>query len=69
VAPQLYGLVSGGEADPDIVVLTVRVEEAEYWDAPANSLVRNFRILKRAMKGGVGQIGEHERLTDLSRSA
>jgi general stress protein 26 len=67
--PSFAAWFPGGEADPEIVVLTVRVEEAEYWDAPANSLVRNFLILKRAMTGGVGQVGEHERLSALTRPA
>lgn len=58
-----------GENDPEIAVLTVRVEEAEYWDAPASSIVRNFRILKRAVSGGHGKVGDHERLSVTPRAS
>jgi general stress protein 26 len=59
----------GGKDDPEIAVLTVRVQEAEYWDAPSNSLVRNFQILKRAVTGGKSSVGEHERLSVTPRAS
>ncbi len=55
--PSFTAWFPGGETDPEITVLTVRVEEAEYWDAPSSALVRNFQILKRAVTGGKGQVG------------
>lgn len=67
--PSFTAWFPGGEADPEITVLTVRVEEAEYWDAPASSLVRNFQILKRAVTGGKGSVGEHEKLSVTPRAS
>ena len=67
--PSFSAWFPGGETDPEITVLTVRVEEAEYWDAPASSLVRNFRILKRAVSGGQGKVGDHERLSVTPRAS
>ncbi len=64
--PSFKAWFAGGETDPEISVLTVRVEEAEYWDAPASSLVRNFRILKRAIAGNEEKVGDHERLPIVS---
>ena len=64
--PSFKAWFAGGETDPEISVLTVRVEEAEYWDAPASSLVRNFRILRRAIGGSEEKVGDHERLPVVS---
>jgi general stress protein 26 len=51
-----------GEQDPDITILKVDVESAEYWEAPANALVRNFQILRKAVSGGSAKVGEHEKI-------
>jgi general stress protein 26 len=52
-----------GVKDPEIRVLRVHVESAEYWEAPASAIVRYFRILKRAATHGESKVGEHEKLT------
>jgi len=57
-----------GEDDPEITVLRVVVEQAEYWEAPANAILRNFQILRAAVTGGETKVGEHDRVT-LDRSA
>ncbi len=67
--PTFTAWFPGGEGDPEITVLTVRVEQAEYWDAPSSSLVRNFQILKRAVTGGKGSVGDHERLAVTPRAS
>ena len=67
--PSFKAWFPGGETDPEITLLTVHVEDAEYWDAPASSAVRNFRILKRALSGGTGKVGEHERLSVAPRTS
>ncbi len=53
----------GGKDDPEIRVLRVRVEHAEYWEAPANALLRNVKILARAVTGGKTPVGEHAAVT------
>lgn len=60
--PSFKAWFPNGEADPEIRVLTVRVEEAEYWDAPSSAIVRNIRILERALRGGEGKVAEHARV-------
>jgi len=52
----------GGKDDPEITVLRVDVEEAEYWDAPANAVVRNVKMLTAALTGGKNNVGEHEKV-------
>jgi general stress protein 26 len=66
--PMFKAWFPGGEDDPEIAVLKVTVDEAEYWEAPSNALVRNYRIMKRALTHGQSKVGEHETLT-LHKSA
>jgi general stress protein 26 len=57
-----------GEDDPEITLLKVTVEDAEYWDAPSNAIVRNYQILRAAVTRGSSPVGEHARV-ELDRSA
>ena len=52
-----------GKEDPEITVIKVQVEEAEYWEAPPNAIVRNVKILSAAITGGKVSVGEHEKVT------
>ena len=52
-----------GASDPEIRVLRIRVEQAEYWDAPASALVRKVQVLARAATGGRTNVGEHARVS------
>ncbi len=52
-----------GKDDPEITVIKVQVEEAEYWEAPPNAIVRNVKILSAAITGGKVSVGEHEKVT------
>jgi general stress protein 26 len=61
--PMFKAWFPGGEDDPEIAVLKVTVDEAEYWEAPSSALVRNYRIMKRALTHGQSKVGEHEKLT------
>jgi len=47
-----------GLDDPDLGLLEVTVEEAEYWDVPANRMQRLFG-LTASSAGEPGQPGEH----------
>ncbi len=51
-----------GKDDPEIAVLRVQVVEAEYWEAPASAVVRNFKIMKAAVTGDHSNVGEHQKL-------
>ncbi len=67
--PTFKAWFPNGVDDPDITVLTVRVEEAEYWDAPSSALIRNFRILERAVRGGEGKVSDHARMPVLPKAS
>ena len=52
-----------GEDDPAITVIRVNVEHAEYWDAPANAVVRGYQLLKAAVTKGGSPVGEHQEVS------
>lgn len=52
-----------GKDDPQARVLRVHVEQAEYWEAPASAVIRNYKILKAAVTGSLKDVGEHQKLT------
>lgn len=49
-----------GKEDPEIRVLRVAIDFAEYWDAPSNAMVRNFQILMAAVTAGSTSVGKNE---------
>ncbi len=51
-----------GKDDPEITVIKVIVEEAEYWESPGNALVRSFHLLQAAVTKDKSKLGEHERI-------
>lgn len=51
-----------GKDDPDIMVIKVTVEEAEYWEAPGNALVRTCHILKAMVTKDASGAGAHEKV-------
>ena len=61
--PMYQAWFPNGKEDPEISVLRVDVDRAEYWDAPSNAIVRNVQILVRALSGGKTSVGEHASLT------
>ena len=61
--PMYKAWFSEGKEDPEIRILRVSVERAEYWDAPSNALVRHAKILARAVSGGKTPVGEHATVT------
>ena len=52
-----------GKDDPEIMAIGIAVEEAEYWDAPGNALVRTYQLLKAVVTKSESKVGEHEKLS------
>lgn len=53
-----------GEDDPDIALIRVHVQDAEYWDAPNGKVVVLYAYAKAVLTGEKpGNIGEHARVT------
>ena len=51
-----------GIDDPDIAILKVSVDQAEYWDAPSRAMVHLFGYVKAALTGVSPTPGENEKV-------
>lgn len=52
-----------GPDDPNIVLLRVKVSDAEYWDGPSNKVTQLFAMARSALGGKpASQMGEHARI-------
>ncbi len=48
-----------GKDDPDIALLEVTVEQAEYWDAPSSTMLHAYGYVKAAVTGKSPEPGGH----------
>lgn len=53
---------SNGADDPDLGLLEVSVDQAEYWDAPASKMQRLFGLAQAMTTGHTDKLGEHGRV-------
>ena len=52
-----------GPADPDLQLLEVRIQQAEYWDVTDSKMTQLFKMAKAAVTGTTPQnLGEHKEL-------
>jgi general stress protein 26 len=51
-----------GEDDPDLALLKVDVQNAEYWDAPAGRMGTLYMAAKKMATGDKGMAGENRKL-------
>lgn len=51
-----------GLDDPDLVLIRVRTEQAEYWDSAASRAVQLYRVAKARLTGERPYGGENEKL-------
>ena len=58
-----------GLKDPNLALLRVEVEKAEYWDAPSSTMVQLYGLVKAALTGKAPQAGEHAKLVVDERQA
>ena len=52
-----------GLDDPDLALLRVDVEKAEYWDAPGSAVGRLYALAKGLTTGDTDALGENRKLT------
>ena len=53
-----------GVEDPDIALIALDIEDAEYWDAPSGKMVVLYAYAKAALTGHKpGNVGENERVS------
>ena len=52
-----------GLDDPDLALMRVQVEKAEYWDSPATAVGRLFALAKGLITKDPAAIGDNEKIT------
>lgn len=60
--PQLKAWFPEGIDTPDIALLKVRVERAEYWDGSQSIVAHAVSLVSSLVKGKPAQLGENEKL-------
>ena len=60
---------SNGVDDPDLGLLEVSVDQAEYWDAPASKMQRLIGLAQAMTSGNTDQLGEHGRVSPQETSS
>ena len=60
--PVLKIFFSGGLEDPDLGLIKVSVEKAEYWDSAPTSVGRAFNFAKAYLTKDSSQLGDHAKL-------
>jgi general stress protein 26 len=58
-SPAYHAWFPKGLDDPNIILLKITVEQAEYWDATSSSLVEAFGLLKALVTGEQAGGGDH----------
>ena len=57
--PWLKPWFQDGLDDPELILLKIRVDQADYWDAPGSAVKRLYGLGKGAMTGNTDALGEH----------
>nr|MBA2736564.1 pyridoxamine 5'-phosphate oxidase family protein [Pyrinomonadaceae bacterium] len=52
-----------GLEDPNLILLKVTVEQAEYWDSPSSTIVQIAGFVKALVTGERADGGEHEKIS------
>lgn len=61
--PILKAWFPDGLDQPDICLLKVDVEQAEYWDSPSSTLVQIYGFVKAVVTGKPARGGENEKIS------
>ena len=60
--PQLQAWFPKGLDEPDIALLKVNVQKAEYWDAPSSFIAHTIGLVKAITTGEQASSGENEKI-------
>jgi general stress protein 26 len=58
-SPLAHAWFSGGVGDPDLALIAVTINHAEYWDVKTNKATKIFEMAKATMTGTPPKLGEH----------
>ncbi len=62
-SPILKAWFPKGLEEPDIILLKINTDQAEYWDSASSSLVQAFGLLKSLVTGERADGGEHAQIS------
>ena len=65
--PDIARWFANGLETPDLALLGVRIEQAEYWDAPESPVQRLYGLAKAIATGDSEALGEHHKLAGPAR--
>jgi general stress protein 26 len=68
-SPILKAWFPRGKEDPELALLRVDVEKAEYWDAPSSTLVKLVGFAKAMVTGQTYAPGENRKINDVQSQA
>ncbi len=51
-----------GKQDPNVGLIKVTIEKAEYWDSPSSTVVQLYGMAKAALTGESPDLGEHKKI-------
>lgn len=58
--PALEAYFTKGVNDPDLCLIEIQVNEAEYWDSDQSQMTRIFEMVKSSVTGQRPDLGNHE---------
>ncbi|WP_299822088.1 pyridoxamine 5'-phosphate oxidase family protein [uncultured Pontibacter sp.] len=61
-SPVLKAWFPNGKDDPNVSLIRVQIEKAEYWDAPNSTLVQLYGMAKAAITGDRARPGDNEKI-------
>jgi len=61
--PQAKAWFPKGKDDPELTLLKVHSQMAEYWDSSDSTMVRLFQQAKAVVTGSIPNMGENEKVT------
>lgn len=57
----------GGPTDPNLGLLAVQLQDAEYWDTKESKMMQLFKIMKANLTGTTPDLGEHGQVSSTGR--
>ncbi len=60
--PRAQAWFPSGTGDPDLALVAVTIEHAEYWDVHSIKAVKLYEIAKAAVTGTRPRLGEHREM-------
>ncbi len=60
--PSLKAWFPKGLEEPDIALIKINADQAEYWDSPASPIAHAISLAKVALTGKAAQSGENEKV-------